>query len=336
MRKIIIQIITLGILITFLVLIKSNIKYYFFQKNSPVQEIEISDTKNSQLKNLNENGINKILERPNYTVTSKISNSPLYFNNKTTIKTDSQYLVGTGKETYSITGHYQEYTTQYFVSPGKPRFVTCKGFEITNGDPYFISEYNKHISKIDGKTIINLDYMELDTSPTLLKSIYTIGAVRENENIMFNIKVNSIPDRQIIPCDNYGLNIDKINGDTRQTHRITGYFTPYERLAYPMDYNPMTDPQPETLTCQAFAVLNGDIEFLLTYEARNHSNAFTQKDKRMININIDEISPSEYVALTNSNPKSLVTLSVREREPAGKGCEMNCCSGPVDIVNIEK
>ena len=116
-----------------------------------------------------------------------------------------KYLVGTGKEIYTLTGYYHEYAATFFPMDYEPShdkdyptFYTCKGFAVTAATNGFIEAYNKRVPLKDGKTVISLNYINPRELPDFPQAIFS--STPENQ-ITFKVTSDELPERDANPCE---------------------------------------------------------------------------------------------------------------------------------------
>jgi len=118
------------------------------------------------------------------------------------------YIIGTGTQTYMLTGYYTEHDVKYYgedydPSRDQPRTYTCKSFVVTGGSQDFIDAYNKQIPKINGGTVVNFSFDDLyDSAPGFLKTLLDSN---ENNQLSLKIKVDPLPERDSLPCEYFGI-----------------------------------------------------------------------------------------------------------------------------------
>ena len=166
--------------------------------------------------------------------------------------------------------------------------------------------------------------MNLDNQPDLLQSIY--GITVPGENILLKVSVGPMPQRPVLPCDNYGIRVlsqeEMLGQDIRTIYHVKGYLSPYVTTMYPLDYDPKRDPAPATTTCQAFKISPSD------------SQKIFENKYESIAIDRNTLSPTQDRILTQSNQNSLVTLSFKNKTPPER--DLNYCESLIDIISVEK
>lgn len=125
---------------------------------------------------------------------------------------------------------------------------------------------------------------------------------------------------------------------TTPTNHVRGYYSTYDKVPYPILYEPDRDPRPATTTCTAFTVIDGDKEFIAKYRAlidgRNTVNRYDSNGNLMLNINLKELSSDEKKILLESTVNSQVSLYTKNKELPGK--DGYHCGSFIELVSVRK
>lgn len=129
-------------------------------------------------------------------------------------------LIGTGKETYTLTGYYHEYEQEFYpldydVQNLPPSTIACHGFVVTSGNQDFIDAYKTQINRLEktsGSIVINLNDMLIGNPPVkILATTSTLSAkITESsptKPIDLDFMVRPFPERDTNPCDSHGIYI---------------------------------------------------------------------------------------------------------------------------------
>jgi hypothetical protein len=150
------------------------------------------------------------------------------------------------------------------------------------------------------------------------------------------IAINTAGQSQKISCVK---DVSKQNLDPN-TYNLYGYYSTYNKVAYPIDYDPKRDPQPATITCPQFTILDGgNIPLIKKYEDIYKENGYRYLNNQgypTFGINILNLTDDKKLLLTQSSSTSPTHLSVKEAPAGESGCEMTCCRGIIDTVSVQK
>ena len=129
-------------------------------------------------------------------------------------------LIGTGKETYTLTGYYYEYEQEYYPFDYDDHNLPlptreCHGFVVMSGNRDFIDAYKTQINRLEKNSnniIINLDHMSIVNPPVLILASTSPLATKIIESspakpIDLDFMVRPFPERDVNPCDSHGIYI---------------------------------------------------------------------------------------------------------------------------------
>lgn len=130
-------------------------------------------------------------------------------------------LIGSGEETYTLTGYYHIYKQDFYplgydATRGDiPSVVTCHGFVATAGNPEFINTYKAKINRLEktsGNIVINLNDMSIGNPPIKILATTSPLSAKITESspskqITLDFMVRPFPERDTNPCDSHGIYI---------------------------------------------------------------------------------------------------------------------------------
>lgn len=124
--------------------------------------------------------------------------------------------------------------------------------------------------------------------------------------------------------------------DVNKIYSIRGYYSTYDILMYPPDYDSSRDPYPSTTTCQAFTVLDGDSEPISYYrdliKNGNTLNRLDSKDNLILNIKTSDLSLEEKNIIFKSSKQKPINLNLKMK-PEGES-DANYCDSMVNLVSV--
>lgn len=128
-----------------------------------------------------------------------------------------------------------------------------------------------------------------------------------------------------------GLNYDTI-------YKVDGYYSTYDQLMYPLDYDPEYDPYPATTTCSVFTVLHGNNEVISYFKDQiargNTVNRLDEIGNLVLNLDLGDITSLKHEELLlESNKQEQVSLDIKVKRPLGKGA--NYCQSMITIVSVQ-
>jgi|GEM_PF-5747562 hypothetical protein len=125
-------------------------------------------------------------------------------------------------------------------------------------------------------------------------------------------------------------------------YNLYGYYSTYDRVIYPLDYNPKLDPPPTTITCPQITVASGTNPLItknensLEKEGLKYLNGQGLPTFGIANVNMQKLTDGQKSTLTQSSADAPVYMSIQEAPPGESGCEMQCCHGFMNVLSVHK
>ena len=121
-----------------------------------------------------------------------------------------------------------------------------------------------------------------------------------------------------------------------------GYYSTYNKVVYPLDTELGVDTKPNTIICPEILVASSSDPLITKYSQHpntKRSEYFNDQGFfvfKIDNTNLYHLNGEQKSMLLHSNLNNLVRISIQQAPSAEKGCEMECCKGFVDVVNVGK
>jgi hypothetical protein len=123
---------------------------------------------------------------------------------------------------------------------------------------------------------------------------------------------------------------------------LYGYYSTYDRVVYPLDYDPQLDPPPTTIMCPQITVASGTNPLLVKYEVSLEKEGLKYFNDRglptfgIANVNMQKLTDAQKLMLIQSSADAPVYMSIQEAPAGESGCEMQCCHGFMNILSVHK
>ncbi len=138
-------------------------------------------------------------------------------------------------------------------------------------------------------------------------------------------------DTDVMPIAN---NPDSL--DTEKIYEVSGYYSTYDILMYPLDYDPNRDPYPATTTCSVFIVLDGAEQLtsdpVLVSNFDHYFKRVNSNGNIVFNVDPNDLPSVNKEALLESTVDFPIDLKIKMKTPLER--DAYYCEGPVNLISV--